>query len=167
MSLPICIVYNQLMLLPEVKHDDGIWCISVCKLGTTLITCEQHSGLVSSTALLSTYRYIRILYCFIALCDDSYTNYFIFNYRIAHITFLQGSYLLIFCSYLTLKTNILKLNVLDPVIAICYVNLMFSLDPNDGLLKSMSQVIYHLVSQLLSNLWKYHVTAVQPKVFCF
>ena len=32
------------MLYPKVMHDDGIWGISICREGDTLITCQQQSG---------------------------------------------------------------------------------------------------------------------------
>ena len=117
--------------------------------------------------MLSTYRYIRILCCFIALCHDSYTTVFIFICQIAHLAPLQGSYLLVFYPYLSLKTHILILDVLYLIVTIRNGLLMLSLGPNDCELVITSQIMYHLDHQLPSNMRKQRITAVVPKVFCF
>ena len=63
-----------------------------------------------STTMLPTYRYMQIFCFFIVLRDDTYTNVFIFIRKIIYAVPLQGSYLLGFCSYLTLKIYILILD---------------------------------------------------------
>ena len=90
------------MVLSEVIRDNGIRCISIRKQGATLITCQQHPGLVPSITMLSAYRYIRILCFFIVLHDEVYAIVLILIGKIAYITSLQGSYMLIFCPYLAL-----------------------------------------------------------------
>ena len=92
---------------------------------------------------------MEILYCFIVSWIDDYTIAFIVASNMVYVSPLQSSYLLIFCSYLILWTFI------------------FVQDSLNSLLVLTSQVIYHLASQLLANMWKHHVIAVLPKAFCF
>lgn len=63
-----------------------------------------------STAILSSYRYIGILCCLIALCSDGYTIIFIVICKKVRNVSLQGSYFMVFCSCHSLKTYILILN---------------------------------------------------------
>lgn len=121
------------------------------------------SNTVPSITFLSTYRYIRILWCSIALRDDSYTIILIFVCRIAHVSSLQSSYLLIFCLHLILETYVVKLDGSHLVIMVCNGKLVFSLYSSDGLL----MIFLHLVCKLLWNMRKQDITAVLPKVFCF
>ena len=72
MPWPIWINYKQSMSLSEVVRNDNIWFISFCKKGASLITCQQHPSLVPPIAMLSEYRYIKILCLVIAFCDDGY-----------------------------------------------------------------------------------------------
>ena len=58
--------------------------------------------------------------------------------------------------YLTLKAYVFVLDGSYLFITVC-----------NGSLMLMHQVIYNLVSQLLSNMWKYHDTTMLPKVLCF
>ena len=94
----------------------------------------QTSNTLRSITFLSTYRYIRILCYSIALRDDSYTIILIFVCRIAHVSSLQSSYLLIFCLHLILETYVLKLDGSRLVIMVCNGKLVFSLYSSDGLL---------------------------------
>ena len=50
----------------EIIYNNRICCIYPCKLGATLITCQQHFGLWPSI-IMSAYRYLRILYFFVVL----------------------------------------------------------------------------------------------------
>ena len=99
--------------------------------------------------MLPAYRYMEILYCFIVSWIDDYTIAFIVASNMAYVSPFQSSYLLFFCSYLILWTFI------------------FVKDSLNSFLVLTSQVIYHLASQLLVNMWKHHVIAVLPEAFCF
>ena len=103
------------LLWSEVVHDEhlgylhldkSIWHISIWKVAATLITDQQHPGLVPF------YRYIAMLRWFISFCSDGYTTFFILAFNIAYTEPLQSSYLLVFCQYLPLQTYILMLNCL-------------------------------------------------------
>ena len=70
----------------------------------------DHSDLMPFITILSAYRYIQIFCFFIVLHDDACAIVFIFICKMAYVAPFQGSYLLIFCSYLTLTTYILILD---------------------------------------------------------
>ena len=119
--------------------------------------CQQHSGFVTSAAVLFACRCIRILFCFIAFPSDTSTIVFIFICKMAHTVFLQGIYVLVCCSYLTLGTQILMLESLYLFVAICDGKVMPSFYFSDGLLMLMCYVMYHPVSQLLLSMWEHYL----------
>ena len=99
-SSSIRVDYNQSMLLLDVICNNGIWGISIYKKGAALIMGQQHPSLVSSITVLFAYRYMWIFCCFIALCNDGSAIVVILVCKIVHVAYLQGSYFLVFCSYL-------------------------------------------------------------------
>lgn len=130
MSWSIWICYNPSILSQEVRRDNDIWHISIRR-----IMGQIHSGLVSNLTMVSTYRYIGILTFSIALCKDVYTIVFIFAFKIVHMTPLLGSYLLVFCLYLTLQSNTLMLDSLGLRVSKHNDLLLLSLNRSDGLLQ--------------------------------
>ena len=116
--------------------------------------------------MLPTYRCIKMLNClflffflfflFFFFAIMVISLFYLLVCNIAHAASLQGSYILVFCPYLTVKTHVL---ILDG----CYLVILFF----DRLLLSTPQVMYQLFSQLLSRMWKHHITAALPEVFCF
>lgn len=94
--------------------------------------CQQHLGLVPFITVLSPYRYLRILCFFTALRNKCYTTVFVLVCKITHVKYLQGSYLLILCSCVTLKISALILDGTSFVITVCDGRLMLSLYMSDA-----------------------------------